>query len=483
MSRATQQADLGVWGLGVMGANLALNVADHGFTVALWNRTADKTDALLAANRGKPLLGCRAPQDFVAALEPPRRILLMVPAGAPVDESVATLAPLLTGGDILIDGGNSHFMDTRRREAALREKHLAFVGCGISGGEEGARHGPSLMPGGDAPSWARLAPILQAIAARGSGGQPCVAHIGPDGAGHFVKMVHNGIEYGLMQLIAEAYDLLRRGLSLSAPDIGDVFEAWNRGPLESFLVDLAARVLHVRDRKTGRPLVDLVLDAAKQKGTGRWTVQAALTLSVPVPTIAAAVDARTLSSDRAERQAAAGRFPAPPPALPGPAADNVDAWIDAIHDALHASVLCAWAQGLQMVTAANAPYGWAIDPAELARIWTGGCIIRARLLDEVREAARGPERMPNLVLDPRFAGRVQECTPRWRNVVAVAAQHGIPAPALSASLAWFDTLRSAELPTNLTQAQRDAFGAHTFVRRDAPDAGPVHADWTPGAES
>jgi 6-phosphogluconate dehydrogenase len=271
---------------------------------------------------------------------------------------------------------------------------------------------------------------------------------------------------------------------MKAPEIGDVFEAWNLGPLESFLVDLAARVLHVRDRKSGRPLVDLVLDAAAQKGTGRWTVQAALTLSVPVPTLAAAVDARTLSSDRAGRLAAAARLTGPPSAaLPGTAADSEDAWIDAIHDALHASVICTWAQGLQLVAAANAPYGWDIDTAELARIWTGGCIIRARLLDEVREAYLGAGKLPNLVLEPRFTGRVLECEPRWRTVVAAAAQHGIPAPALSASLGWFDTIRAAELPTNLTQAQRDAFGAHTFVRRDNADGGAVHADWTPGAES
>ncbi len=476
MSRASQQADFGVWGLGVMGGNLALNVADHGFVVALWNRSPAKVDELLAAHSGGNLLGCRSPQDFVAALEPPRRILLMVPAGPAVDASIETLAPLLHGGDILVDGGNSHFTDTRRREAVLRERRIAFVGCGISGGEEGARHGPSLMAGGDPVAYARLAPVLEAIAARATAG-PCVALVGPDGAGHFVKMVHNGIEYGDMQLLAESYDLLRRGLGLRAAALAEVYEAWNRGPLESFLLELTARIFRVRDAATGRPLVEQVLDAASQKGTGRWTVQAALELGVPVPTLAAAVDARTISSDRAGRLAAAARL-AGPPAEPLPG--DEDAWIDAIHDALHASRLCAWAQGCRLVAGANAPHGWAIDCAELARIWSGGCIIRARLLDDVARAFRSDPGLANLALDPGVSATLQQCEPGWRRAVAAAAQRGIPAPAMAASLSWYDAMRSADLPQNLTQAQRDAFGAHTFVRRDAPGAGPVHADWTPG---
>ena len=472
------KADLGVWGLGTMGGNLALNAAEHGFMVALANRTPARGRELAAANAREPwgarLLPCDDAAAFVDALEPPRRVLLMVPAGAPVDETIAALSPLLHGGDILVDGGNSLWSDTRTRQAALREKHLAFVGMGVSGGEEGARHGPSMMAGGDAPAFARLRPVLEAMAAVTDTG-PCVALLGPDGAGHFAKMVHNGIEYADMQLLAETWDVLHRGAGLPAADVARVFAEWNRGPLDSFLLELAARVLARRDERTGRPLVELVSDAAAQKGTGRWTVQAALELGVPVPTIAAAVDARTLSADREGRQAAATKLAGP--GGPSPFAGSRDGWIDGARRALHAARVVAWAQGLHLLSAASHAHDWSVDTSEVLRIWTGGCILRARMLTPMRAAFREQPALPNLALAPEFARLLAEAQPAWRAVVAAGVGAGLPLPALSASLAWYDTVRAAELPTNLTQAQRDAFGAHGFVRTDDPEARPTHAAW------
>lgn len=474
----SRPADLGVFGLGTMGANLALNAASRGFRVALANRTPARAAELAGAHAGEPwganLLPCADAAAFVAALEPPRRILLMVPAGAAVDETLAALLPHLHGGDVLVDGGNSLWSDTRRRQGELRERHVAFVGLGVSGGEEGARHGPALMGGGDAIAWARLEPVLEAIAARSDLG-PCFTLVGPDGAGHFAKMVHNGIEYAEMQLLAEACDLLRRGLGLTAEQAADAFGEWNRGPLESFLLELAARVLRVRDARGGGPLVDQVLDAAAQKGTGRWTVQAALELSVPVPTIAAAVDARTLSSDRAARLVAAERLDGP--GGRAPLAEPRDGWVDGVRQAYAAARRCAWAQGFQLLAAASRAHDWSLEPAELARAWTAGCILRARLLREVRQAFLDQPHLSNLLLAPSFAAVLAEAQPSWRAVVTKGLAHGLPLPALSASLAWYDTVRAAELPTYLVQAQRDAFGAHGFVRRDDPQGGTVHADW------
>jgi 6-phosphogluconate dehydrogenase len=454
-----------------MGRNLALNIEEHGFDVAVWNLEGEVTERFVAENPGKRLRGAATLEELVRALARPRRILMMIKAGAPVDMTLEKLAPLLDAGDIVIDGGNSWFQDSRRREELYRARGLHFVGMGVSGGEEGARFGPSLMPGGSREAYARLEEVLTAIAARTDSG-PCVTHVGGDGAGHFVKMVHNGIEYGDMQLIAEAYDLLARVGSLSAAELAQTFARWNRGPLESFLIEITARIFTVADPETGRPLVELVEDKAGQKGTGKWTAQVALDLAVPVPTIAAAIDARVLSSLKAERVAAEARLPGPT-MVPSPA--DRAGLSDAVEGALYAAKVCSYAQGMNLIRAGAAAYGWDIDLAEIARIWKGGCIIRARFLDTIRGAyARRPE-LPNLLLDEEFAARVSATHEDWRRVVGLAQAAGVPVPALSASLAYYDSYRTARLPQNLTQAQRDAFGAHTYERTDRP--GFVHTDW------
>jgi 6-phosphogluconate dehydrogenase len=465
-------AALGVVGLGVMGRNLALNAADHGFAVAVWNRSPEATDRLLAEHPGGRLAGTRTLGDLVARLAPPRRILLMVTPGPPVDGTVAQLRPLLARGDVVIDGGNSWFEDTERRAAALVADGLHFLGTGVSGGEEGARRGPSLMPGGAPEAYAAVRPLFEAIAARTRSGA-CVTHVGPGGAGHFVKMVHNGIEYGVMQLIAEAYDVMRGPLALGAAEMSRVFAGWNRGPLASFLVELTARVLGVRDPETGRPLVDLVADAAAQKGTGKWTAEAALELGVPIPTIGAALDARILSAAEGERAAVRVRLKAAPP---GRWRDR-GKWLPTVQWALGGSVVCAYAQGLRLIAAASDAHGWRIDLREVARIWTGGCIIRARLLDAIMAAyARQPD-LPMLLADPAIAANLRRAAPHWRAVVAAAARAGVPVPAMAASLAYVDTHRQARLPQSLIQAQRDAFGAHTYRRADHPERGAVHSEW------
>jgi 6-phosphogluconate dehydrogenase (decarboxylating) len=456
-----------------MGRNLALNVEEHGFPVGVWNLETEWTDAFLRDHPAAKFSGAKTLEDLVRALERPRRIMMMIPAGAPVDEMIQKLSPLLDPGDILIDGGNSHFEDTRRREAPLREKRLHFVGCGVSGGEEGARRGPSIMPGGSDEAWARIKDVLEAIAAKTEAG-PCVTHVGPDGAGHFVKMVHNGIEYGDMQLIAETYDVLRRGLGLTTPEAADVFDEWNRGPLESFLIELSAHVCRVADPETGQPLVDVIQDKAGQKGTGKWTAQIALDLAVAIPTIGAAIDARVLSSLKDER-VAAGRILAPTDARASFAGADRGAWTSALRDALYAARICSYAQGMALIAAGSAKYSWNISLAEMGRIWKGGCIIRARLLDPVRQAFTANPALVNLLVDPGIARDIQAAAPGWRRVAAAAATAGIPVPALGASLAYFDSYRTPRLPQNLTQAQRDAFGAHKFERVERP--GFVHADW------
>jgi 6-phosphogluconate dehydrogenase len=390
-----------------------------------------------------------------------------------VDSMIDTLGPLLSKGDVIIDGGNSWFEDTGRREAALAIQGIHFVGCGVSGGAEGARTGPSLMPGGHADAWATVREVLEAIAAVSASGR-CVTHVGPGGAGHFVKMVHNGIEYGDMQLIAESWDVLRRGLGLSAVEASAVFEEWNRGPLESFLTELTARIGRVVDGETRQPLVDVVLDRAEQKGTGRWTAKVALELGVPIPTIAAAIDARVMSSNREGRVAASQVLTGPAPAdvFKGRPAAVV---IAAAHDALHGARIATYAQGMALIRAGSVAYAWDIELAEIARIWTAGCIIRARLLEPVREAFRGAPGLENLLLDPSLKQAVLRAQAGWRQTVADAARAGLPLPAHASALAYFDTLRSASLPQNLTQAQRDAFGAHTYERRDREGA--VHSNW------
>jgi 6-phosphogluconate dehydrogenase len=462
----------GVIGLGTMGRNLALNIEEHGFPVVVWNLETEWTDAFLKDHSAAKFTGATTLEAFVAALEQPRRIMMMIPAGGPVDQMIEKLTPLLSPGDILIDGGNSYFEDTRRREAALRDRRLHFVGCGVSGGEEGARFGPSIMPGGSDEAWSRIRDVLEAIAAKTEAG-PCVTHVGPDGAGHFVKMVHNGIEYGDMQIIAETYDVLHRGLGLSTPEAGAVFDEWNRGPLESFLVELTAHVCRVKDGETGQPLVDVIQDKAGQKGTGKWTAQIALDLAVPIPTIGAALDARVLSSMKDQRVAAETRYAAVD--ARGAFAGSTSGWQNDLRDALQAARVCSYAQGMALIAAGSTQYKWNINLAETARIWKGGCIIRARLLDPVRQAFTANPGLPNLLVDVGIATELQRAAAGWRRAVAAAAAAGIPVPALAGSLAYYDSYRTARLPQNLTQAQRDAFGAHKFERVERP--GFVHADW------
>jgi 6-phosphogluconate dehydrogenase len=467
------QSRFGIVGLGTMGRNLAQNIESRGVPVAVWNLETEWVDAFVAAHPQGAFEGTRTFQALVAALERPRRIMMMIPAGTPVDATIDQLGPLLEPGDILIDGGNSWFEDTRRREAALREAGLHFVGCGVSGGEEGARYGPSLMPGGSAESWEHLRDVLEAIAAKTDAG-PCVTHVGADGAGHFVKMIHNGIEYGDMQLIAETWDLLRRGLRMSAAETADVFEQWNAGRLESFLVELTAKVCRVQDPETGQALVDVVLDKAGQKGTGRWTAQVALDLGISVPGISAAIDARVLSSLKDERVAASRVIDGPRPELTLSSADRA-AVIEDAAAALYAARICTYAQGMALIRGGAGKYGWAIDLSEIGRIWKGGCIIRARLLDPVREAFAADGRLANLLLDPTINDLVEASQSGWRRTVTRAVERGIPMLVHTAALGYFDSYRTARLPQSLTQAQRDAFGAHTYERVDRPGA--VHSEW------
>jgi 6-phosphogluconate dehydrogenase len=466
-------ARFGVIGLGTMGRSLALNIESRGVPVAVWNLEPEWVDDFLRDHPGHAFVGTRSFEELAAALERPRRILMMIPAGKPVDQTIEKIRPVLEPGDILIDGGNSWFEDTRRREAALRESGIHFVGCGVSGGEEGARIGPSIMPGGSAEAWEAIKEVLEAIAARTDAG-PCVTHVGSDGAGHFVKMVHNGIEYADMQLIAEAWDVQRRGLGLTAADTADVFEEWNRGRLESFLVELTARVCRVMDPETGAPLVDVVLDRAGQKGTGRWTTQVALELGVAVPTIAAALDARGLSSLKEERVAASRTIAGPPLGAGFQGIDRREV-IEDLEAALYAGRICAYAQGMALIRAGAAKYGWQIDLAEIGRIWKAGCIIRARLLDPVRAAFAAQPGLVNLLLDPHVGDLVEQAQGGWRRTIGRAASSGIPLPAHGSALSYFDSYRTAQLPQNLTQAQRDAFGAHTYERNDRPGA--VHSEW------
>jgi 6-phosphogluconate dehydrogenase len=465
-------SNFGIVGLGTMGRNLALNIESRGYAVAVWNLETDWIGDFIGKHPGANFKGTPTFEEFTAALSRPRRIMMMIPAGKPVDATIEKLQPLLESGDVLIDGGNSWFEDTRRREAALRPTGIHFVGCGVSGGEEGARFGPSLMPGGSDDSWRIIRDVLEAIAARTEAG-PCVTHVGPDGAGHFVKMVHNGIEYGDMQLIAEAWDVLRRALGLSAPETADVFDKWNNGPLASFLTELTARVCRTIDPETKQPLVDVVMDRAGQKGTGKWTAQVALDLAVAIPTIAAAIDARVLSSLKDERVAASKTLNGPVSTTPTQAERSQV--IDDLAAALYAARICGYAQGMALIRAGSEKYDWHINLAEIGRIWKGGCIIRARLLDPVRHAFEVKPDLVNLLLDPAITDAVQRAEAGWRRTVKRAVDAGIPMLAHTAALGYFDSYRTARLPQSLTQAQRDAFGAHTYERTDRPGA--VHSEW------
>ncbi|MET9291628.1 NADP-dependent phosphogluconate dehydrogenase [Streptomyces sp. NPDC003077] len=466
-------AHIGVTGLAVMGRNLARNFARNGYTVAVHNRTAAKAHALVEEFGGEgEFVVAESARELVAALERPRRLVIMVKAGEPTDAVIEEFAPLLEPGDVLVDGGNAHFADTRRREAALREKGIHFVGAGVSGGEEGALHGPSIMPGGSAEAYAALRPLLESVAAKAPDGTPTVTHVGADGAGHFVKMVHNGIEYADMQLIGEAYDLLRKVAGYEPAQIAETFRGWNEGRLESYLIEITAEVLGHTDADTGKPFVDVVADRAGQKGTGRWTVQLALDLGIPVSGIAEAVFARTVSG-HTELRAAARE-------LPGPTAhelhpDDAARFAEQVEQALYASKVVAYAQGWHMIQRASEEYGWNVDLGAVAAIWRAGSIVRASFLDRITAAYAKDPQLVGLLADERFAQEVGAAQNAWRQVVATAAQAGVPAPGFGAALAYYDALRAERLPAALIQGQRDFFGAHTYERVDRE--GTFHTLW------
>ncbi|MET9493672.1 NADP-dependent phosphogluconate dehydrogenase [Streptomyces sp. NPDC006552] len=466
-------AQIGVSGLAVMGRNLARNFARNGYTVALHNRTASRTRQLVEefGDEGT-FVPATSAEEFVASLERPRRLVIMVKAGEPTDAVIKEFAPLLEPGDMIVDGGNAHFADTRRREQELREQGIHFVGTGVSGGEEGALHGPSIMPGGSGESYASLGPMLEKIAAKATDGAPCVTHVGPDGAGHFVKMVHNGIEYADMQLIGEAYQLLRDVAGYSPARIADVFRTWNTGRLDSYLIEITAEVLSHVDAATGRPFVDVVQDQAEQKGTGRWTVQIALDLGVPVSGIAEAVFARSLSG-HAELRAASKELAGPTAtALSGPAAA---AFADQVEQALYASKIVSYTQGFHEIAAGSQEYDWDIDAGAVARIWRGGCIIRAAFLDRITAAYEAEPGLVSLLSDKGFADEIAAAQDDWRAVLVAATTQGVPTPGFAAALAYYDALRAERLPAALTQGQRDYFGAHTYRRTDRE--GSFHTLW------
>jgi len=466
-------ASFGVIGLGVMGQNLALNIEEHGFPVAVWNYESDWIDRFLAAHPGKQLTGAKRLEDLVAAIERPRRILVMIKAGAPVDQTLVKLRPLLSPGDVVIDGGNSWWEDTQRREAETRPSGAFFFGAGVSGGEEGARHGPCLMPGGAKDAYASVQPVFEAIAARTESG-PCVTYIGPGGAGHFVKMVHNGIEYGDMQLIAEAYDILRTVGGLEYSELADTFGAWNRSELQSFLIEITSKIFTKKDDQgTGKMLVELIVDATGMKGTGKWTVQQASELAAPIPTIASSVEARIVSAQRAERLAASKILSGP---KPGPANVDKKQLIDDVRHALYASKICSYAQGMNLLKTASKTYEWGLQLGRISRIWKGGCIIRAAFLDRIKQAYERDANLPNLLIDSEFAKELGDRQAGWRRVIGLAVQSGLAMPTMTASLAYYDSYRRERLPANLTQAQRDFFGAHTYLRLDKE--GSYHTEWS-----
>ena len=467
----TASCDLGLIGLAVMGQNLVLNIESRGFRVAVYNRSPEAMQAFLAAHPGKQLQGAVALADFVVSLKRPRTVMLMVKAGAAVDAVIEQLLPLLEAGDIVIDGGNSLFTDTERRSAALEGRGLRFVGAGVSGGEEGARKGPSIMPGGPASTWQVLRPIFESIAAKVDG-QPCVMHIGEGGAGHYVKMVHNGIEYGDMQLICEAYATFQAA-GMSSDEMADVFERWNEGELQSYLIQITGKILRQRDPETGVPVVDLILDKAGQKGTGQWTLMSGADNAVVISTINAAVEARVLSSMKAARVAASAVLHGPTGAL----TVDRDRLVTQVRDALYASKIVSYTQGFDLLRTMGGRRGWTLDLGGIASIWRGGCIIRARFLNRITEAFRADPGLANLMLAPFFCNALNASQAAWREVVATAIGHGIPVPAMSASLAYYDAYRSARLPANLLQAQRDFFGAHTYERVDRPAGQAFHTDW------
>jgi len=489
---AKTHSDIGLIGLAVMGQNLALNIADHGFQISVYNRTTEKTDKFAAENPHTPggVVGTKTLEEFVQSLAKPRKVVILVQAGKGTDAVIDSLVPLLEQNDIVIDGGNALWTDTIRREKTLREKGLRFIGSGVSGGEEGARFGPALMPGGDPAAYQELEPIWNAIAAKVDaktgaqlsgatpgkpivGGVPCAAYIGENGAGHYVKMCHNGIEYGDMQMICEAYDLMKRLLGLKPAEMGAIFSEWNQGMLGSFLIEITADILKQKDPASKKPFVDIVLDTAGQKGTGKWTSVNALDMGVPAPTIAESVFARCLSAIKEERVAASKILKGPTKKYKG----STKALVAAIHDALYCSKICSYAQGFQLMREAQKEYKWKLNFGEIAQIWRGGCIIRAVFLQKITEAYQRNPDLANLLLDPYFNKTVKNAQANWRKVVALAAECGVPAPTFSSSLAYYDGYRSARLPANLLQSQRDFFGAHTYERTDQPRGKFFHIDW------
>ncbi len=467
-------ADIGLIGLAVMGQNLALNINDHGFRVAVFNRTTAKVSRFLTNEaQGTDIIGCYTPEEFVASIKRPRKIILMIQAGAPVDKSIAQLAPLLDAGDIIIDGGNSNFKDSIRRTAEVEALGKLFVGAGISGGEEGARHGPSIMPGGSAAAWSEVKPILQSVAAKVTDGTPCCDWVGEDGAGHFVKMVHNGIEYGDMQLICEAWHIMSAVLGMSEAECSAVFRRWNAGALESFLIEITADILAFQ-AEDGQALVQSILDTASQKGTGKWTAITALEEGTPLTLIGEAVFARCLSAIKEQRVAAAKVLPGPQASFNG----DKDVILEQLEQAVYAAKIISYAQGYMLMRDAAATYNWNLNYGGVALMWREGCIIRSAFLGKIQEAYAKDAALTNLLLDDYFSAAVSAAQSAWRNVVALGIQHGIPLPIMSGALAFYDGFRSARLPANLLQAQRDYFGAHTYERVDRPRGEYFHTNWT-----
>ncbi|MFK4443752.1 6-phosphogluconate dehydrogenase [Caballeronia udeis] len=463
---------IGVVGLAVMGRNLALNIESRGHAVSVYNRSREKTDELIAEHPDKKLVPSYTLEEFVESLEKPRRILLMVKAGQGTDATIDSLRPLLDKGDILIDGGNTHFTDTIRRNTDLAKSGLHFIGTGVSGGEEGALKGPSIMPGGQKEAYDLVAPILTEIAAKAPDGEPCVAYMGPDGAGHYVKMVHNGIEYGDMQLIAESYDVLKRVAGLSNEELGKVYVEWNKGELDSYLIEITSKIFSKKDEETGKDLVDVILDRAAQKGTGKWTSQNALDLGAPLPLITEAVFARVLSSLKDQRVEASKQLTGPKPKFDG----DRDAFVEAVRRALFLSKIVSYAQGFAQLRAASEEYKWDLQYGQIAKIFRAGCIIRAGFLQKITDAYKTNPDLHNLLLDPYFSDIATKYQGALRDVVVAAVKAGVPVPAFSSAVAYYDSYRSETLPANLVQAQRDFFGAHTFERVDKK--GSFHADWS-----
>ena len=471
----TKKADIGLIGLAVMGENLVLNMERNGFTVAVFNRHTEKVDNFInGRGKGKNFIGCHSIQELCANLSAPRKIMLMVKAGKAVDELTAQLLPFLDKGDIIIDGGNSFFPDTIRRTNELAAKGIRYIGTGVSGGEEGALKGPSIMPGGNPEAWPYVKPIFQAISAKVAGGVPCCQWVGDNGAGHYVKMVHNGIEYGDMQMICEAYWIMKQVLGLSAEELHEVFTEWNKGELNSYLIEITSEIFTKKDPETGKPVVDIILDTAGQKGTGKWTSQSALDLGAPAPTVAEAVFARCLSAVKEERVAASK-------VIGGgvtPYTGDKKAFIEMVRQALYASKICSYAQGYQLLRLAAKEYNWDLHYGEIALLWRGGCIIRATFLEKIKEAFDKNPKLDNLLLDDFFRGEIGKCLSAWRQVVSQAVLSGVPVPAFSSALCYYDGYRSACLPANLLQAQRDYFGAHTYERVDKPRGEIFHTEWT-----